>query len=447
MNKDATHTIPLAERMRPQSLDDYVGQAHLVAPDAPLFVQLSQGHVPSMILWGPPGTGKTTLAQLVSKRLNRPFFSISAVESGLKEVRNVLDQAQKKPGLFDHTAPILFIDEIHRFNKVQQDALLHAIEKGSITLIGATTENPGFEVINALRSRCQIVTLQLLTQDELLFIVTKALKEDVVMQKLKPKLVESDALIAYSGGDARKLLNLLELCVLSSPDTRVSITNSWVEKCALGTLGGYDKNGDYHYDVISAFIKSVRGSDPQAALLWLAKMLVSGEDITFIARRLLILASEDIGLANPNALVLANATMQAVQTVGMPEARIILSECTLYLANSPKSNSAYMAINEAMDWVRQNPDIVVPLSLRNAPVQLMKDSGYGVGYQYSHLGKHHFVYQEFMPKGSENKVFYKPTTNGHEERVTRSLQQLWGNKYDLEQQKTSSDCDESEEEL
>lgn len=419
---------PLAERMRPQSLEAYVGQPHLTGPDAPLMQQLKQGALPSMIIWGPPGTGKTTLAQLLAKASHRPFYALSAIEAGVKEIRAVLEGAKKSNALFQNEVPILFIDELHRFSKSQQDALLHAVEKGHITLIGATTENPGFEVINALLSRCQVYTLHALRKEHLIELLQRSIEKDALLIQKGVQLEETDALIAFSGGDARKLLNLLEMAVLSSQEKPVVIKNEQVEKVAIHFTSAYDKKGEFHYDTISAFIKSVRGSDPNAALYWLARMLNGGEDPVFIARRLLILASEDVGLANPNALLMANACFQSVGVLGMPEARIVLSQCTIYLATSPKSNSAYLAINLAMEYAAKTHSEPVPLPLRNAPVALMKELDYGNGYLYSHDYPGHFVKQSFLPPSLQSVTFYTPADNAKEKELKLLLEKLWGDK-------------------
>jgi putative ATPase len=421
---------PLAERMRPQSLAEYVGQPHLIGQGAPLMQQLSQGSLPSMIMWGPPGTGKTTLAQLLAKESKRPFYALSAVEAGVKEIRSVLESAKKSNSFFQNEAPVLFIDELHRFSKSQQDALLHAVEKGHITLIGATTENPGFEVINALLSRCQVYTLQSLEKAHLLTLLERSIQKDPLLLQKQVQLLETDALIAFSGGDARKLLNLLEMAVLSSQEVPALIDNALVEKVAIHFTSAYDKKGEFHYDTISAFIKSVRGSDPHAALYWLARMLQGGEDPLFVARRILILASEDIGLANPNALLMANACFQTVSVLGMPEARIVLGQCVVYLATSPKSNSAYNAINKAMEMAAQTSSEPIPLHLRNAPVALMKELNYGVGYKYSHDYPGHFAKQEFMPDSLKNTSLYQAADNPKERELKSLLEKLWGDKYE-----------------
>ena len=420
---------PLAERMRPKSLDDYLGQKHLVAKGAVLRNTIESGRISSMILWGPPGVGKTTLAQIISKSLERPFFTLSAVNSGVKDVRDVLDKA-KHSQFFDSPNPLLFIDEIHRFNKSQQDSLLAAVENGTVTLIGATTENPSFEVISPLLSRCQVYVLKSLEKSDLQQLLNKALKEDVVLKELNITVKEDEALMRFSGGDARKLLNVLEIVVNAQAGTKkIVITNDVVTKTLQENMALYDKGGEQHYDIISAFIKSIRGSDPNAAVYWLARMLEGGEDIKFIARRLLISASEDIGLANPNALLLAQSCFNAVSVIGMPEARIILSETTIYLATSPKSNSAYLAIDAALAKVKQSGMLPVPLHLRNAPTKLMEELKYGDGYKYSHDYPGHFVKQEFLPTELSHETFWKPAENKREDDTKKYMQSLWKDKY------------------
>lgn len=420
---------PLAERMRPKSLDDYLGQKHLVAKGAVLRNTIESGRISSMILWGPPGVGKTTLAQIISKSLERPFFTLSAVNSGVKDVRDVLDKA-KHSQFFDSPNPLLFIDEIHRFNKSQQDSLLAAVENGTVTLIGATTENPSFEVISPLLSRCQVYVLKSLEKSDLQQLLNKALKEDVVLKELNITVKEDEALMRFSGGDARKLLNVLEIVVNAQAGTKkIVITNDVVTKTLQENIALYDKGGEQHYDIISAFIKSIRGSDPNAAVYWLARMLEGGEDIKFIARRLLISASEDIGLANPNALLLAQSCFNAVSVIGMPEARIILSETTIYLATSQKSNSAYLAIDAALAKVKQSGMLPVPLHLRNAPTKLMEELKYGDGYKYSHDYPGHFVKQEFLPTELSHETFWKPTENKREDDTKKYMQSLWKDKY------------------
>jgi len=420
---------PLAERMRPKTLEDYTGQTHLIGPQGTLSPMLAQGQIPSLLLWGPPGTGKTTLATLIAKSQERPFYSLSAIHSGVKEVREVIEKAKNSGGLFTKKGPLLFIDEIHRFSKSQQDSLLGAVEKGYVTLIGATTENPSFEVINALLSRCQVYTLNPLKKEDLEVLLYRALEQDELLAKRNIQLQEKEALLNLSGGDARKMLSLLELIVFSSGTDDLVITDELVlEKAQTNTIL-FDKEGELHYDIASAFIKSIRGSDPNAAVYWLARLIEGGEDVKFIARRLLIAASEDIGNANPNALVLANSTFQAVTTIGFPEARIILSQCTLYLANSPKSNAAYKAINSAQSRVKETGNLGVPLHLRNAPTALMKDLNYGKGYQYAHDFENNFVAQEYLPEEISNTRFYEPGGNPKENQSRLFLKQRWKDKY------------------
>jgi putative ATPase len=420
---------PLAERLRPSTLADYISQRHLIGENGALTKALQQGLIPSMILWGPPGVGKTTLANIIAKSSERPFYTLSAINSGVKEVREVIEKAKQKGGLFTTKNPILFIDEIHRFSKSQQDSLLQAVEKGWVTLIGATTENPSFEVISALLSRCQVYTLNPFDKADLKALLERALKTDEALVKKNIKLQETEALIKLSGGDARKLLNIFELIVNSESGKKIIITNDFVQNKVQNNQIIYDKTGDQHYDIISAFIKSIRGSDPNAAVYWLARMLAGGEDVKFIARRLLILASEDIGNANPTALVMANSTMQAVAAVGLPESRIILSQCATYLACSPKSNAAYQAINKAMASVKETGNASVPLNLRNAPTQLMKSMGYGADYKYAHEFDKNFVIQEFLPEGLENTKFYSPGENSREQVQREFLKQRWKDKY------------------
>ena len=420
---------PLAERMRPKSLDQYIGQQHVVGPNAVLRQAIESGRVPSFILWGPPGVGKTTLAGIIAKTLDRPFFSLSAINSGVKDIRETIEKA-KKQQFFNNPNPILFIDEIHRFSKSQQDALLGAVERGTVTLIGATTENPSFEVIPALLSRAQVYVLQHLEKSDLIRLVDTALENDIHLKKMNIKVEEYDALLQFSGGDARKLLNVLELvCNQFDPAEAIVITDQMVQEKLQQNLAIYDKAGEMHYDIASALIKSIRGSDPNAAVYWLARMLEGGEDIKFIARRLMISAAEDIGLANPNALLMATTAFQAVQAVGMPEARIILSEATVYLATSLKSNAAYEAINKAQAEVRQSGHLSVPLHLRNAPTRLMKDLNYGKGYKYAHAHKGNFAEQEFLPEKISGKTFYEPGSNAAEEKVRQRLARQWKDKY------------------
>ncbi len=421
-------TTPLAERIRPKSLQDYLSQQHLIGPKGALAFQIQKGIIPSIILWGPPGVGKTTLATIIAETSDRPFYSLSAINSGVKEVREVIDRAKKDGGLFTTKNPILFIDEIHRFSKSQQDSLLGAVEKGWVTLIGATTENPSFEVIPALLSRCQIYTLNAFNKEELEELLKRAIKKDEFLSKKTIKLDETDALIRLSGGDARKLLNIFELVIASFNTNAITITNDSVTQLVQQNPARYDKTGEQHYDIISAFIKSVRGSDPNAAVYWLARMIEGGEDLKFIARRLIILASEDIGLANPTALVMANNCFTAATAVGYPEARIILSQCTIYLATSPKSNASYMAINEAQQLVKQTGDLSIPLHLRNAPTKLMKQLGYGEDYKYAHNYEGNFVNQEFLPPEITGTTLYKPGNNSKENSIRVFLKKLW-NKY------------------
>lgn len=421
--------IPLAERLRPQTLDEYIGQSHLVGSDGVFRRFLESGSVPSFILWGPPGVGKTTLAQLVAKALNRPFYTMSAISSGVKDIREVLDKARQQR-FFNTPSPFLFIDEIHRFNKSQQDSLLGAVEQGIVTLIGATTENPSFEVISPLLSRCQVYVLKAMTDDELQTLLDRALTKDAYLKERKIKVEQTGALFRFAGGDARKLLNILDI-IAGATDGEITISDQSVTECLQQNIALYDKNGEQHYDVISAFIKSVRGSDPNAAIYYLARMLAGGEEPRFIARRLVILASEDIGLANPNALLLANACFDTVHKIGMPEARITLAETTIYLAASPKSNSAYMAINAAMDFVsRDTTARSVPLHLRNAPTKLMSQQGYGSGYKYAHDFEGHFADLEFMPEGMSGKKFYTPDAgNASEAKIEGRMRELWKDKY------------------
>ena len=419
---------PLAERLRPTTIDDYIGQEHLVGTNGVFRKFFETGNIPSFILWGPPGVGKTTLAKLVSATLERPFFTLSAVTSGVKEVREVIESA-KRQHLFNQRPPLLFIDEIHRFNKSQQDSLLGAVEQGIVTLIGATTENPSFEVISPLLSRCQVYTLNPMGDEDLQRLLDRAITTDSELQKREIEVRETAALFKFSGGDARKLLNILDILV-GATDGKITIDDSYATECLQQNIALYDKNGEQHYDVISAFIKSVRGSDPDAAIYYLARMLAGGEEPRFIARRLVILASEDIGLANPNALLLANACFDTVHKIGMPEARITLAETTIYLATSPKSNSAYAAINAALDFVAHDTtNRPIPLHLRNAPTRLMKESGYGQGYKYAHDYENNFVEQQFLPDSLVGKRFYTPnTSNQTEAKIAERMNQLWKEK-------------------
>jgi len=423
-------SAPLAERIRPKTLSEYLSQLHLVGPNGALSAQISSGVFSSIILWGPPGTGKTTLATIIANQSERPFYTLSAVDSGVAAVREVIEKAKRTDTLFSTKNPILFIDEIHRFSKSQQDSLLGAVEKGLITLIGATTENPSFEVIPALLSRCQVYVLEAFSRQDLENLLKRAIKEDDILSKKNIKLKETEAIIRLSGGDARKLLNILELIALSEKDEKVTITNELVlQKVQKNTIL-YDKTGDQHYDIISAFIKSIRGSDPNGAVYWLARMIEGGEDIKFIARRLVIVASEDIGNANPTALVLANNTFQAVNAIGYPEARIILSQCTIYLATSPKSNASYAAINQAQQLVKQTGNLSVPFSIRNASTKLMKELGYGKDYEYAHNYEGNFVPHEFLPEEIIGTTFYKPGNNQKENTLKLYLKSLWKEKYD-----------------
>ena len=419
---------PLAERMRPESLDDYVGQKHLVGKDAILRLAIESGNLPSLILWGPPGVGKTTLAFIISRRLNRPFFSLSAINSGVKDIRDVIEKASRLKDE-NENLPILFIDEIHRFSKSQQDSLLGAVERGLVTLVGATTENPSFEVISALLSRSQVYILQNLSENDLLELLNKALREDQYLKQKKITIKEHEALLRLSGGDARKLLNVLDLVINAVNKQEVVITNELVLRHVQQNMALYDKAGEQHYDIISAFIKSIRGSDPNAAVYWLARMIAGGEDPLFIARRLLILASEDIGNANPNALLLANNCFQAVNVIGWPESRIILSQTVTYLASSAKSNASYEAINKAQELVSRTGDQSVPLHLRNAPTKLMKNIGYGKEYEYSHAHENNFSAQEYMPEKLSGTVLYDPGKNPAEEKLRERLRMLWKSKY------------------
>ena len=423
-------SIPLAERIRPKKLEDYLSQKHLVGKNGTLKAQLDNNMLSSMIFWGPPGTGKTTLATILAEESDRPFYMLSAIESGVAAIREVIEKAKTSDTLFSTKNPILFIDEIHRFSKSQQDSLLKAVEKGWITLFGATTENPSFEVIPALLSRCQVYILNPFTKKDLEQLLSRALVEDEFLSKKRIKLKETEALMRLSGGDARKLLNILELVVLSESLDIVTLTNDMVLNKVQNNTVLYDKTGEQHYDIISAFIKSIRGSDPNAALYWLARMVEGGEDLKFIARRLIILASEDIGNANPTALVLANSTFQAVTTVGYPEARIILSQCVVYLASSPKSNASYLAIKEAQKIVKQTGDLPVPLAIRNAPTKLMQELGYGKQYQYARDYEGNFVKQEFLPEQLKGQQIYNPGKNKKENEFRKYLKGLWKDKYD-----------------
>lgn len=417
--------IPLPERIRPKNLDEYIGQEHLVGKGAPLRDMIESGNVSSFILWGPPGVGKTTLAKIIANQLTRQFFTLSAISSGVKDIREVIEKA-KSNSLFNQAAPILFIDEIHRFNKGQQDALLGAVEDGTFTLIGATTENPSFELNTPLLSRCQVYVLKEMSVKDMDKLLERALKEDEFLSKQQIKVTEKEALYRFSGGDARKLLNILEIISNSfSPTSEITINNELITSKLQENIAIYDKKGEQHYDVISAFIKSIRGSDPNGAIYWLARMIEGGEDPLFIARRLVISASEDIGLANPNAMLLAQACLQSVHQIGMPEGRIPLAECTIYLATSPKSNSAYMAINEAIETVKKQGALPVPLHLRNAPTKLMKELGYAEDYKYAHNYAGNFVDQEFLPKEISGKVFYNPANNPKEAELRRSLATKW----------------------
>ncbi len=423
--------IPLAERMRPLSLDNYIGQSHLLGTGSSFRIGLEKGLIPSMILWGPPGVGKTTLAYLIAKQTNRTIHTLSAISSGVKDVRDVIQKVEQG-GLFQEKGTILFIDEIHRFSKSQQDSLLNAVERGIITLIGATTENPSFEVISALLSRCQVYTLQNHSQEELLAILKQAIQSDEHLKTRKINLLETNALLGISGGDARKLLNVFELIISNcATGEAINVTNALVEKFANKSLAIYDKDGEVHYDIASAFIKSIRGSDPNAAVYWLARMIAGGEDPKFIARRLLIAASEDIGLANPTALVMANNTFQAVQAIGWPESRIILSQCVIYLATSPKGNAAYQAINNAQQVVSQSGNLPVPLHLRNAPTKLMKDLGYGEGYKYAHEFENNFIQQDYMPEALSKTNFFHAGSSRKEQEISEQIKQLWGTKYPI----------------
>jgi putative ATPase len=419
---------PLAERLRPRTLDDYIGQKHLVGEGAVLRKMIDAGRISSFILWGPPGVGKTTLAQIIANKLETPFYTLSAVTSGVKDVRDVIERAQKGR-FFNEASPILFIDEIHRFSKSQQDSLLGAVEKGIVTLIGATTENPSFEVIRPLLSRCQLYVLKSLDKDDLLELLHRALTQDVFLKERHIELKETNAMLCYSGGDARKLLNILELVAETAGDDNVEITDTFVEQCLQQNPLAYDKDGEMHYDIISAFIKSIRGSDPDAALYWMARMIEGGEDPQFIARRLVISAAEDIGLANPNALLLANAAFDAVMKIGWPEGRIPLAECAVYLATSPKSNSAYLGIDTALSLVQRTGNQPVPLHLRNAPTKLMKDLGYHDGYKYSHDYPGHFTPQQYMPDALQQERLWYGQHSPAEEKLYERMVNYWGERY------------------
>lgn len=420
---------PLAERIRPKHLSEYISQLHLVGDKGSLTHQIARGVIPSLIFWGPPGTGKTTLSQIIAEDSKRPFYGLSAINSGVKEVRDVIEKAKQSGGLFTARNPILFIDEIHRFSKSQQDSLLAAVEKGWVTLIGATTENPSFEVIPALLSRCQVYVLNPFSKEDLEALLQRALTTDIVLQEKNIVLQETEALLRLSGGDGRKLLNIFELVINASKEEKIIITNERVMQLVQKNTVLYDKTGEQHYDIVSAFIKSIRGSDPNGAVYWLARMIEGGEDVKFIARRMLILASEDIGNANPTALIMANNTFQAVTTIGYPESRIILSQCAIYLATSPKSNASYLAIGKAQQIVKQTGDLPVPLHLRNAPTKLMKELGYGDDYQYAHDYDNNFVTQEFLPSEIANTAFYNPGNNTREKGTRDFLKNRWKDKY------------------
>ncbi|MEO8240264.1 MAG: replication-associated recombination protein A [Flavobacterium sp.] len=420
---------PLAERIRPQKLEDYISQSHLVGPNGSLTQQISKGIIPSLIFWGPPGTGKTTLAQIIAQESKRPFYILSAINSGVKDIRDVIEKAKQSGGLFTTKNPILFIDEIHRFSKSQQDSLLAAVEKGWITLIGATTENPSFEVIPALLSRCQVYILNAFSKNDLENLLNRAIKTDIELASKNIVLKETEALLRLSGGDGRKLLNIFELVVNASSSDEIIITNDRVLELVQQNTVLYDKTGEQHYDIVSAFIKSIRGSDPNGAVYWLARMVEGGEDVKFIARRMLILSSEDIGNANPTAFIMANNTFQAVSTIGYPESRIILSQCAIYLATSPKSNASYMAIGSAQQLVKQTGDLPVPIHLRNAPTKLMKELGYGDEYKYSHDYANNFADQEFLPEAIKETVLYNPGNNSRENSNREFLKNRWKDKY------------------
>jgi len=419
---------PLAERLRPHTLDEYIGQKHLVGEGAVLRRMIEAGRVPSFILWGPPGVGKTTLAQIIAKKMEAPFYTLSAISSGVKDVREVIEKA-KSNRFFNTTSPLLFIDEIHRFSKSQQDSLLGAVEKGIVTLIGATTENPSFEVIRPLLSRCQVYVLKPLDKSDLLTLLNYAVNHDIILKEREIVLSETDAILRYSGGDARKLLNILELVVSAESGKQVEITDAKVVERLQENPAAYDKGGEMHYDIISAFIKSIRGSDPDAAIYWLARMVAGGEDPEFIARRLVISAAEDVGLANPNALLLANACFDALKKIGWPEGRILLAETTIYLASSPKSNSAYLSIDSAIELVNRTGNLPVPLHLRNAPTQLMKELNYGDDYKYAHDYPNNFVRQDYLPKEILNERIWKGQDNPAEKKLTEQMNRLWGERY------------------
>ena len=420
---------PLAERLRPKSLKDYISQEHLVGANGSLTNQIAQGIIPSLILWGPPGTGKTTLANIIAKESERPFYNLSAINSGVKDIRDVIDSAKKNSGLFTTKNPILFIDEIHRFSKSQQDSLLGAVEKGIVTLIGATTENPSFEVIPALLSRCQVYILNHFTKNDLLALLNNAITNDKHLAQKNITLTETDALLRVSGGDGRKLLNTFELIINNTNSDVINISDELVLKSVQKNTIQYDKTGEQHYDIVSAFIKSIRGSDPNGAVYWLARMIEGGEDVKFIARRLIILASEDIGNANPTALIMANNTFQAVTIIGFPESRLILSQCVVYLATSAKSNASYVAINQAQQVVKQSGNLSIPLHLRNAPIKLMKELGYGEDYKYSHNYANNFAEQEFLPDDLSGTKFYDPGNNPREKSQRDFLKNRWKDKY------------------
>lgn len=422
-------STPLAERMRPKNLSEYIGQEHILGPNSGLRRAIESGHIPSMIFWGPPGVGKTTLAQIIAQTVKRPFHQLSAINSGVKDIREIIQKASSS-GFFGQQNAILFIDEIHRFSKSQQDSLLGAVEKGVLTLIGATTENPSFEVISALLSRSQVYTLQHHTKEELLKLMERALEEDVELKSKSITLKETIALMKISGGDARKLLNALEMVIDQAYDNKkLEITDELVTNILQANIANYDKDGEQHYDIISAFIKSIRGSDPNAAIYWLARMIEGGEDPKFIARRLIISASEDIGLANPNALIMANHTFDAIHKIGWPEGRIVLAQCVIYLATSPKGNGSYMAIGKAQKLVNETGNLSVPLPLRNAPTKLMKDLGYGKDYRYSHDYANNFVQQEFMPEEIAGTSFFNAGSSNREKDIEKTIKNLWGDKY------------------